>query len=347
MLYPWKIIPGDGVSFELLEDNKTIKVSAAAEVAATPVLTYDEHGVLTATCETEGAMILFTAYFGGLSVVCAYDGPLNLDDFVLIPIKFWAQKGGMSPSDYVSPTYPPFFRFDKYKSKIMIDDFNQAKGEIFYTLDGSDPIENGIAYDGLPIVILEPCTVKAVILFKDGTYSTITTKEIHALSIDIEVNKDYGNNTVIAEAHVFDEKGYAVSADVYYSIGGADPSAGSHNGNNNYYEQSIYGEENTVKFIAYADDCIPATIVTCGVGEEKVQPPTITFEQELDGSILAYIDGIPEGGTGYFDILYSLAGANFALYTEPFSVSTGDNVTAYIVYLVTQQASDYTAEYVK
>ena len=333
------IVPADDSIVMEVDANGVLYVAAQGLRVETPVVTIQDN-IITATCATEGAMILFTYDTGGIIIVCAYGSPIEIDDVVRAPITFWAQKGGMVPSNYVYPTYPPFCVFEKYKSRIKIYDFNTlAEGEILYTLDGRDPIDYGIVYDGNDIRILEPCTLKAVIQFQDGTYSPITTKKIHALIINTEVTTDYGNNTVTAVAHVFDEKGYAVSADIYFTIDGTDPNTGSSSGN--FYERNIYGEETTtVKFIAYADYCIRSQIATCEVGEEQVQPPTITFEPEHDGSILAYIDGIPEGGIGYFTIKYSINAGIVEEYESPFYVNVDDTVEAYVEYIISGEKSN-------
>ena len=45
---------------------------------------------------------------------------------------------------------------------------------IYYTADGSDPIENGDEYKG-PLIIEKNCTLKAVVKDKNGNYSDIAT----------------------------------------------------------------------------------------------------------------------------------------------------------------------------
>ena len=49
-----------------------------------------------------------------------------------------------------------------------------ANAEIFYTVDGTDPIENGVKYEA-PINITENTTLKAVVKTEDGQVSEVET----------------------------------------------------------------------------------------------------------------------------------------------------------------------------
>ena len=81
-------------------------------------------------------------------------------------------------TDYLTPPafIPSAGTYEK-EVNVTIKSFDQTVFAIFYTLDGSDPIENGEEYDGEPITITETTTIKAVAIYdvdRENPYSEIT-----------------------------------------------------------------------------------------------------------------------------------------------------------------------------
>ena len=81
-------------------------------------------------------------------------------------------------TDYLTPpTFIPSAGTYEKEVNVTIKSFDQTVFAIFYTLDGSDPIENGEEYDGEPITITETTTIKAVAIYdvdRENPYSEIT-----------------------------------------------------------------------------------------------------------------------------------------------------------------------------
>lgn len=337
------LIPGEGVTFEPVDD-RVAKVTANSGKVEAPVITIED-SVLTATCETEGAMIFFDAITEGyINLVLAYKDPIDLENALFFPNSLWAQKGGMLNSDIVRPIFPPLCKFNKYDATVKLYDSNEItgrNGEILYTLDGSDPVENGILYDGKAIAILEACTLKAVVDL-GKSYSPMCIKTIQALTIGTNTMYDYANDELTITATAKTTGGSSVNAEIYYDVN-IDPTDKSPRYDE--YEQSgiYYDKAQDVRFIAYANNCIPSPIVTV-ITPVEVTPPVINVEVAQGGNLLASLSGIPEGGNGYFTIKYQLNYGSEMVYNEPFAVVYGDTISAKIIYDVTGQQSSSTEE---
>ena len=81
-------------------------------------------------------------------------------------------------TDFLTPpTFTPSAGTYEKEVNVTIKSFDQTVFAIYYTLDGSDPIEDGEEYNGEPITLTETTTIKAVALYdvdKENPYSEIT-----------------------------------------------------------------------------------------------------------------------------------------------------------------------------
>lgn len=382
MLYPWKIIPGEGVSFELLEDNKTIKVSAeaAAEVVATPVLTRDEHGVFTATCETEGALICLASAESYSSPIFAqgiYRKPVQIDLPYGAIVKAWAIKGGMLQSEIVTvqnhTLIQPSITVNEADNGVsvsisnpnVIHDYDHDTyipvGVIYYTLDGTDPVPsnpNRILYNG-PFLLDEPAEIRALVASSfaaDADVSAVTVKDVQKIILSEDPGaQQYANN--IQELNI---TSIPDDADIRYTDDGTDPSSSSSpTAATNPFRFPIYNENpRTFKFRAYRNSptvCIPSDMVT--VSEQALPAPVITDE----GGMVTISEDVPDEPdlTTRINIYYTTDGSDpdekSTQYTAPFSVPGGTTVKAVAIYTynavgggidqVESAVSEHTTEY--
>ncbi len=115
-------------------------------------------------------------------------------------------------TDYLTPpTFTPSAGTYEKEVNVTIKSFDETAFAIFYTLDGSDPIENGEEYDGEPITLTETTTIKAVTLYdveRENPYSEITEATY------VIVDKIYTN----PEAPVFTPESGAYTEGIDVSI---------------------------------------------------------------------------------------------------------------------------------
>ena len=353
MLYPWNIIPGEGVSFELLEDNKTIKVSAAAEVVATPVLTFDENGIFTATCETEGAEICLAAALGYSDPAyqqIIYRKPVQVEWLYGAILKAWAIKGGMLQSEIVTVQNHKLFQpsitvqevgngvsvsISNY-NHILIDDDYTNFGVSYYTLDGTDPVPgnpNRIRYKN-PFTLDEPAEIRALVASGDGADADVSAVTVFDVQ-KVILSEDSGAQRYADNTQDLNFTAIPDDAEVCYTDDGTDPSSSSPRATSPF-EILIYSEyPRTFKFRAYRNSptvCIPSDIVT--VSEQALPAPVITDE----GGMVTISEDVPDEPdlTTRTNIYYTTDGSHphdkSTQYTGPFSVPGGTTVKAVAIY---------------
>lgn len=116
-----------------------------------------------------------------------------------------------------------------YEDEISISLSSPGKNEVYYTLDGTDPIKNGKLYiSSIDLKSDGYYDVKAVCKNENGIYSSIKDHE-YEISIDSQqadaflVTPDSGNCTTDQLITITVPKGYKV----YYTWDGSDPTTSS------------------------------------------------------------------------------------------------------------------------
>lgn len=98
-----------------------------------------------------------------------------------------------------------------------------ANAEILYTVDGTDPIENGVKYES-PIDIKENTTIKAVVKAEDGTTSEVKTFDYTITdSLQIHDIQGGGHMSTFADKMIEGVEGvvtysFTLSGSTYYTI---------------------------------------------------------------------------------------------------------------------------------
>ena len=134
---------------------------------------------LTITCKIEGSEI----YYGigdGVEPTIRYQSPITLTDNRVV--RAVAKKEGCGDSD-ISTFVVDLFKVSDIDVHITEDlmiemTTTTPDATILYTIDGSDPLENGVVYPNMAINIDNDCTIKAIGKKSGYNNSSVTTFDL-------------------------------------------------------------------------------------------------------------------------------------------------------------------------
>lgn len=342
-------------------------------IVATPEVTV-EGTTVTASCATEGAEIWYTTD-GSMPHVngTKYTGPITVTEATTF--RFVGIKNGMinSLEAVVGADFSleaPEIEYDYHTAEVTltnpnVDGNNDPVGEIYYTIDGTEPTNASTLYAGpfdvSTVLEMETRTVKAVVYDSGtGVYSSI----VSAFYNKAKTNGANGSNAEtgrLSQFWVYPEGPTSISpssdGECYYTLDGSTPDYNSTPFTETIYF-NIYGGPVTLKVIGYRPGWLPTNVRTITVGYDTPTAPTISFDADTNtvtlgatGNVTAF-PAIPmkttaDNPNNGYRIYYTLDGttptASSTLYTGPFQISGNTTVKAVII-AYGQYSSDVATE---
>jgi hypothetical protein len=297
-------------------DKVTVKLMLTDNIVPTPEIAY-ENEMVSITCAEEGAEIYYTLDGSEPSKESLrYTAPFSLKHNAVI--KAVAICADMADSDIAVMTV------NSYKVQTPTIEFTNlhiymtcatADANIFYTLDGTDPVANGQKYTD-PVTVTANCTVKAV-----GKRDGYNHSEVATLTIDVanvktstpKIERD-GNYLVVTSR--------TEGAIFYYTTDGTIPTKNSAS-TDRLIEPILNG---TITVIAMKDGEISSDVVRFVVDWLKVETPSLVY---ADG-LLTMSCNTP-GATIYYEIGDGIPTRNSQRYTEPVVLTDNRPVKAFAV----------------
>lgn len=154
---------------------------------------------------------------------------------------------------------PPEFSADEgtYSDNLNLILSTSGSGTIYYTTDGTDPIDYGVAYSGPISLEYGSYTIKAVVINDYSISSEVVTKN-YLIDVDFSFAPKVTPESGDFEHSFFIEVDVPVMYTCYYTVDGEEP-----NKESNKYVNPIPAQEgnHTYKFVVYANDGTPSEIV--------------------------------------------------------------------------------------
>lgn len=208
-------------------------------------------------------------------------------------------------------------------SQVLKIDSSNDNTLVLYTLDGSDPLENGIVYSS-PVSLNENASVKAIEA-KDGwKASAITSGEykfkVSPVIIDLNPGTYYAEQNVKLATDTDD-------ADIYYTLDGADPSVSSlrYSGNIEIKESSC------LKAIAIKNGYDNSSIASADYSL-KNNPAVIKLPQAIyNNKQVVSIENNNVNGIIYYSLDGTAPDSEDEEYVGPFEIDGDVTVSAIVV----------------
>lgn len=301
---------------ENTEETVRIRIMTTANYVPSPKISYAD-GKVTISDELTDATIYYTVDGSDPTTSSAvYTAPFEVTTNVTV--KAMATYEDLDPSDIVS------FKVNAFKVEKPVIAFANLKlhitcatenSKIYYTLDGSDPSENGQLYTE-PFGILGSCTVKAVAK-RDGYNNSDIVEEY----VDVE-NVKCAMPSISFVGNKFSIASLTEGATIYYTTDGSNPTTASQK-----YTGEIEVTHNcVVKAIAVFDGLISSDIAESFVDWFYAETPQMSFSYP----VLTMSSSTPG-----VKIYYTLGGdsptAQSAEYTGPMTLTDNKVVKAIAV----------------
>ena len=298
------------------EETVRIRIMTTANYVPSPKISYAD-GKVTISDELTDATIYYTVDGSDPTTSSAvYTAPFEVTTNVTV--KAMATYEDLDPSDIVS------FKVNAFKVEKPVIAFANLKlyitcatenTKIYYTLDGSDPSENGQLYTE-PFGILGSCTVKAVAK-RDGYNNSDIVEEY----VDVE-NVKCAMPSISFVGNKFSIASLTEGATIYYTTDGSNPTTASQK-----YTGEIEVTHNcVVKAIAVFDGLISSDIAESIVDWFYAETPQMSFSYP----VLTMSSSTPG-----VKIYYTLGGdtptAQSAEYTGPLTLTDNKVVKAIAV----------------
>ena len=298
--------PADVISIRFMQTNNFV---------ATPVISY-ENEIVTFSCEKAGATLYYTLdgtdpteqssvymepfefkHNGTIKVVAKYDG--LADSYIAV----------LKVNDYT--VINPSIQFANLKVYITTATEN---ARIYYTTDGSDPLESGILYSD-PFSVPENCTVKAVAKRDGYNDSKVVSRFVDVTSV----------KCVAATYSVKDNKLTIVTlsdgAVIHYTMDGTIPTAQSP-----VYTAPIDLEMNgIVRTIVIKEGWIDSSVSDFTIDWFRLDPPALNFSEQTH---LVTITAARPEAVVYYTIGGGLPTTQSTRYSEPFLLDHNDTIIA-------------------
>ena len=305
-----------------------IRLLTTANYVPSPVISYAD-GKVAISEELDGATIYYTTDGSEPTTESTvYTEPFAVDRNVLV--RAMATYEDLDPSDIVSyqveafKVTAPTVSFANLKVHISCE---TAETQIYYTIDGSDPAENGILYTE-PFGILTSCTIKAVAK-RDG----YTNSDIVEQQVDVN-NVKCSKPAIALDGNSFTVTTLTEGVTLYYTTDGTDATTES-----NVYTGAVSFTHNCIiKVIAVKAGLIDSDIAQMEVNWFVAEKPTLVFSDET----LTMTSPTP-GARIYYEIGGNEPTAESTLYTAP--VKLTDNRIVKAVTIADNYNNSEIAEY--
>ena len=297
-------------------EKVTIKLMLTDNIVPTPVIAYQDE-VVTITCAQEGANIYYTLDGSEPSKLSQrYTAPFSLKHNAVI--KAMATYTDMADSEV------EVLSVNSYKVQTPTIEFTNlhlymacatADANIFYTLDGTDPVANGQKYTE-PVPVTSNCTVKAVAKRDGYNHSEVATLTIDVANVKTStpmIERD-GNNLVVTSR--------TEGAIFYYTTDGTIPTKNSAS-TDRLIQPKLNG---TITVIAMKEGEIPSDVVRYVVDWLKVEAPTLVY---TNGKLVMSCS--TPGATIYYEIGEGILSRNSQIYIEPIVLTDNRPVKAFAV----------------
>jgi hypothetical protein len=319
--YPIQLGLGDyhAIVFQTTRDdehpasNLTIRLQENEHFVPEPVISYKDE-VITMSCPMAEATILYS--LDGTEPQTLYATPFLLQRNAELRAR--AVRQGYDSSELVALT------IDSYKVATPVVTFTNLKvyincatpeTTIRYTLDGSDPLTNGLVYTE-PVAISANCKVRAV-----ATRSHWHDSEVTSLDIDV-THLTTATPVIERQGNVLVVTSLTEGARFHYTLDGSTPTTDSPS-----TDRIIKPEHNcTVKVIATKVGELPSPVVTTVVDWMQAEKPSFVYSNGL----LTILCNTP-GATIYYEIGDKEPTRASAVYTAPLTLVDNRTVRALAV----------------
>ena len=322
--YSTQLTKGDyyGILYNTMTDAEnsdtefTLRVMTTDNAVPTPEISFAD-GQVTITCAQEDATIYYTTDDSHPTTESTrYVKPFALDHNAVVKAIGVAESYTESNvARYVVDSYKvanPTIEFTNLRLYMSCETEGAA---IYYTTDGSDPLEKGVRYEA-PLSVAESCTVKAVAR-REG----YNPSEVVVYELDITNVKCIAPELTLA-GNLLTMTTLTEGASIYYTTDGTTPHAGSKK-----YLSPIMLDRNAVyKAIAMKSGELPSDVSEVTVDWFQAEMPRWEF---ADG-ILTLTCSTP-GAVIYYTIGGEEPTAASTRYTGPVTLSDNRIVKAFAV----------------
>ena len=285
-----------GIVYNTIKDEAnpadvfTLKLMLTDNVVPTPVISYEQETV-TMSCAELTATIYYTLD-GSVptSESTCYDEPFILNHNAVV--KAIAVANGMNDSDIATLTvnsYQVSTPTIEFTNLHLYMDCATEGAAIYYTLDGSDPTQNGQKYSD-PIAVTQNCTAKAI-----GMHAGYRNSEIAVLVVDISDVKT-ATPLIVREGDGLRITCRTEGAILHYTTDGTTPSADSPTISEGFFQPQFNG---TVKVIAMKEGELPSDVASVEVDWLQVATPVL--EYDIENNVLTMTCATPDA-TIYYEI---------------------------------------------
>lgn len=216
-----------------------------------------------------------------------YTGPFSIDKelqkhrslTITAYVIAYGRYASQETTEEIKLILAPTYSLDHRTGMLTLENPN-SEGNIYYTLDGSEPSKESTRYTE-PFTLSEETVLKMVVITDEGQSRTITEEIKQA---DAPVINEAGLNVSTGE---YDVVMTGVSGeDIKYTDNGSKPSGDSQT-YNEPIERNMFDGAKTYKSIAIEEGKIPSVVTTLVSGQASVTPPTITVDDETHMATLA------------------------------------------------------------
>ena len=322
--YAAQLVKGDyyGIIYNTVTDagnsdsQVSLRVMTTNNVVPTPEISFAD-GQVSITCAQEDALIYYTTDdTNPTDKSTRYVKPFALDHNAVVRAIALAESYTESNvARYVVDSYKVSLPVIEFANLRLYMSCETEGAAIYYTTDGSDPLEKGVRYEA-PLSVAESCTVKAVARREGYNPSEVVVYELDITNVKCIAPE------LLLSGNLLTMTTLTEGASIYYTTDGTTPHAGSKK-----YLSPIMLDRNAVyKAIAMKSGELPSDVSEVTVDWFQAEMPRWEF---ADG-ILTLTCSTP-GAVIYYTIGGEEPTAASTRYTGPVTLSDNRTVKAFAV----------------